>query len=417
MLTRKAVAFGMLGAAGVLLGLGVGNFPVLAAAAAVLAFLMVSLLRRPAPMAAVRGTGPTRFFEGDSRKAQLQLENRGGAPTGLLELYDGLSDRLRVRSGRNRLLAHLGPGNGLRYQYTVEAPLRGYHAMGPLDVREEDVLGFALHERQLTAPEQMAVLPHSEPVEEFASGSRRVRPFPGPRLCRQPGSGNEFYGIRDYIKGDPLRRINWKLLAKRRELMVNEFEKEAISDVIVMVDAREVGTAGTTSCNPLEYAVKGAASLVRYFIAQKDRVGLVLYGSRVEVVPEGTGGRHLETLLAHLTALEGGGDLNFAEAMSLVQPYLAPGTALVVMTPLEFDPTLTARLVELRARGHPLIVLSPGPFQFETVAAGTGDPKYELLRFERQNFMDTLRFFGIEVVDWTPQMKVWELIERCEHAR
>ena len=416
-MTRKAAVYGMLGLAGILLALASRNFQVMAVSLAVLAFMVAALYGRPSSLAAAREPGPTRLFEGDRRRTALEVGNAGGTSTGLVEVYDTVSDRLRVRSGRNRSLALLQPGAALKLQYNVEAPLRGCHSVGPVSVRESDVLGFQNHETVLEGAEELVVLPASENVEDFASGSRRVRPYPGPKLCRRPGGGMDFTSIRDYIKGDPLRRINWKLLARRRKLMVNEFEKEAISDVLLMMDAREVSTAGTTACNPLEYAVKCAASLVRYFIAQKDRVGLVLYGSRVQIVPQGCGGRHRDDLLAHLTYVEGKGETTFGEAMTIVQPFLAPGTAIVIISPLEFDPTLTANAVELWAMGHPLIILAPVPFQFERVATGHGDPKFELLRFERCNFMDTIRSYGIEVVDWTPEMNVYELIQRCEHAR
>jgi uncharacterized protein (DUF58 family) len=417
MMTRKAVVYAALGLSAILLALAVKNFQVLVAGLLVSGFLLVALYRRPTALSASRAPGGHRLFEGDTRQVAVQLENATGRPSGTLEAYDNLSDRLRVGSGQNRALSVLPPMGGLKLRYAVEAPLRGYHPVGPLGVREEEALGFARWETELGGPERLEVLPHIENVEEFASRSRRVRPFPGPMLCRRPGPGMEFYRIRDYIKGDPLRNINWKLLAKRQKLMVNDYEKEALSDVIIIIDAREVGNCGTVSCNPLEYGVKGAASLARYFIYRRDKVGLVIYGRGVESVPPGAGGRHLDTLVAHLTAVQGAGTTTFGEAMRLVQPYLAPGTALVLITPLEFDPTLTPKATELLVSGHPVIILSPGPFQFETVASGTSDPKYRLLQIERQNFLDNLRFFGIEVVDWTPDMKVWELIERCDHAR
>jgi len=417
MMTRKAAMFGMLGLAGVLLALAFRNLQVMAVSLAVIAFVVAALYSRPSPLTVSRETAAGRMFEGDRCRTALAVGNAGGTASGLLEIYDNVSDRMRVRSGRNRAIAVLQPEGALRLHYSLETPLRGCHAIGPVSVREQDLLGFCNHETVIGGTDELVVMPASENVEDFASGSRRVRPYPGPKLCRRPGGGMDFCSIRDYIKGDPLRRINWKLLAKRGELMVNEFEKEAISDVLVIIDAREVSTAGTTSCNPLEYAVKGASSLFRYFIAQKDRVGLVIYGSRVEVVPQGCGGRHLDDLQAHLTYLEGKGSITFGEAMTIVQPYLAPGTAIVVISPLEFDPTLTAKAVELWSMGHPLIILSPVPFQFERVATGRGDPKFELLRFERCNFMDTIRSYGIEVVDWTPEMTVYELIQRCVHAR
>jgi uncharacterized protein (DUF58 family) len=417
MMTRKAVVYAVIGMSAVLLALPARNFQLLVAGLLISGFLLVALFRRPTALTASRAPGGRRLFEGDTRQVAVQVENTASSSSGTLEVYDELSDRLKIGSGQNRAVCVLPPAGGLKLRYGVEAPLRGYHALGPLGVREEESLGFARWETELGGTERLEVLPHTENVEEFASRSRRVRPFPGPMLCRRPGPGMEFYRIRDYIKGDPLRNINWKLLAKRHRLMVNDYEKEALSDVIIIIDAREVGNCGTVSCNPLEYAVKGAASLARYFIFRRDKVGLVIYGRGVETIPPGAGGHHLDTLVAHLTAVEGAGATTFEEAMKLVQPYLAPGTALVFITPLEFDPTLTPKATELLVSGHPIIVLSPGPFQFETVAAGTADPKYRLLRLERQNFMDNLRFFGIEVVDWTPEMKVWELIERCENAR
>ena len=417
MMTRKAVVYALLGLFAVLLAIPTQNYQVLVVGLLLLAFLLVALYRRPTGLAVARSSGGGRLFEGDTRQTDLRVKNITVRTSGLLEVYDDLSDRLRIQSGHNRAVCVLPPAGDLKLRYGVEAPLRGYHSIGPVSVCEEEALGFSRWETPLGDPERLEVLPHTENVEEFASRSRRVRPFPGPMLCRRPGPGMEFYRIRDYIKGDPLRNINWKLLAKRRELMVNDYEKEALSDVIIIIDAREVGNCGTVSCNPLEYGVKGAASLARYFIYRRDKVGLVIYGKGVESIPPGAGGHHLDTLVAHLTAVEGAGTTTFGEAMKLVGPYLAPGTALVLITPLEFDPTLTPKVTELLVSGHPVIILSPGPFQFETVVAGTANPKYRLLRMERQNFMDNLRSFGVEVVDWTPEMKVWELIERCEHAR
>ncbi len=52
----------------------------------------------------------------------------------------------------------------------------------------------------------------------------RTGRFHGVSSVSRPGPGMEFFRIRDYIKGDPLRNINWKLLAKRQKLMVNDYE-------------------------------------------------------------------------------------------------------------------------------------------------------------------------------------------------
>lgn len=98
-------------------------------------------------------------------------------------------------------------------------------------------------------------------------------------------------------------------------------------------------------------------------------------------------------------------------------PYISPGTAIVVITGLEFDKTLRAKLVELFVSGFPLIVISPRPFDFESLATSASALKQGLLLIERQNYMDSLKWYGIDVIDWTPDMNVLELIQRCERVR
>jgi len=416
MITQKAVVFGLIGMTGLLLALAFRSFAAAAASALLLFFVLLGLVGGPSALTANRPPARERLFEGDRRPTSLEVENRGALPSGFLDIYDVLPSKVKVQKGRNGAFTLLGARQGLRSRYTLETPLRGHHTLGPVKVREEDILGLQFHETTIDSFQDIEVLPYAEKVEEFAAQARRIRPFPGPVTFRQPGEGTEFYGIRDYVKGDPLRRINWKVYARRRKLMVNEFEKEALSHVMVIVDAREVNTYGTLSCNPLEYSVKAASSLVRYFIARREQVGLITYGKETTAIEPSCGHGHLDRMLAQLTCLEGGGATPFGDAIKFSMPYISPGTAIVIITGLEFDKTLRPKLVELFVSGFPLILISPRPFDFEGLATSASALKQGLLLLERNNYMDSLKWYGIDVVEWTPDMNLLELIQRCERV-
>ena len=76
--------------------------------------------------------------------------------------------------------------------------------------------------------------------------------YSGATTLKTPGPGMEFYALWEYLPGDSFRSINWKALARTGEMMVNEKTRDAVTDVFVIVDTRDVSRIGTVLKNPLE---------------------------------------------------------------------------------------------------------------------------------------------------------------------
>ena len=74
--------------------------------------------------------------------------------------------------------------------------------------------------------------------------------YSGATTLKTPGPGMEFYALREYLPGDSFRSINWKALARTGEMMVNEKTRDAVTDVFVIVDTRDVTRIGTVLKNP-----------------------------------------------------------------------------------------------------------------------------------------------------------------------
>lgn len=93
----------------------------------------------------------------------------------------------------------------------------------------------------------------------------------------------EFRELREHRPGDPFRRIAWKPSARRGKLLVVETEEKFDTDVWVLLDASLELARGVTGRTPRERSLEHAASLIRARLEAGQRVGLIVYASRVLV--------------------------------------------------------------------------------------------------------------------------------------
>ena len=138
-------------------------------------------------------------------------------------------------------------------------------------VRIKDAFGLFHKEKELHVYNDFLVFPKMEDLKE-------TREIPMPKIftgtvnIRQPSPEFEFYSLREYFEGDSFRAINWSAYTRSGKLMVNELERDAVSDVIIIVDSRAVAETGPVSRNALVYSTRAAASLAKYFLGGRDSV-------------------------------------------------------------------------------------------------------------------------------------------------
>ena len=106
---------------------------------------------------------------------------------------------------------------------------------------------------------------------------------------RGPGVGGDYRGLRDYVPGDSLSRVQWTSWLRLRRLQTKEFESEGAPPAVYRFDA--VPGPGT------EERLGQLAWLVRAGLRRGRSVGLVLPG---QTIPPGTGAAHRRALLAAL---------------------------------------------------------------------------------------------------------------------
>jgi uncharacterized protein (DUF58 family) len=202
---------------------------------------------------------------------QLDVTNVG-AQTGLLLVEEHVPWALGHRP--RFVLDAMQPGWHRRFEYPVQAEVRGIYEVGPMTVRIADPFGMVELHRAFTRTSTLVVVPATEPLPPIplrgawtGSGDNRPRPF-------STGSTADVT-VREYVHGDDLRRVHWRSTARTGELMVRREEQPWQSRCTLFIDNRERSHRGTGPDSSLERAVTVAASIGVHLSAQGFQVRLV----------------------------------------------------------------------------------------------------------------------------------------------
>ncbi len=187
-------------------------------------------------------------------------------------------------------------------------------------------------------------------VEGFLSGMHRSPYF---------GQSVEFRQHREYVPGDDLRHVDWKVWARQDRVYVKQYEEDTNLRCTLLVDVSNSMAYGNGALNKYEYACTLAASLAYLVLKQNDTVGCVVFDDRIRMtVPVRSKRTHIHSVIESL-------DANTPRDKTDLYPIfrtVAEGTPrrgmMVVISDLLADTDGTTRgLKLLRQRGHDVLVL------------------------------------------------------------
>ena len=333
----------------------------------------------------------THVFPGDEVELTMTVENRKPLPVPWLQVTEFLpsgllpasEDRVtrRAYAGGSEIVetVSLNGYERVKLRHKVTARHRGFFALGPTDMRSGDLFGlFGSVRRDQRSPEGITVYPAIVPLDHWSIQAANpmgdvVNPY---TLVDDPSRPRS---TRDYVPGDPLKRVDWKVSAKRDNLTVRTFDRSVSNDVVILHESTttEVAWQGCRY-DVLEASVCGAASIAARCIQAGYRVGFIGNGVR-------TGRGSFPTIAPSESAGQLQGIL---QSLAMVQPWSF--RRLDLMAQERTGHVLTARagillvaglvteglrryLQTCNARGHKVTIVwvgrdDPPQFSFATVA-------------------------------------------------
>ena len=360
-----------------------------------------------------------RIIENNNAKIELNISNKGSAIS-FLEISDRLPDRVELEEGSNYILTSLKKDESITIQYMINCPIRGYYKIGPTHLRVTDCFGFFYKEKIIDNKKMLSVIPSIDDLGDIKPKSRSGI-YPGFVHGKHSGIGTEFYGLREYTTTDTFKNINWKAFARWNKPMVNEYELESITSVIIILDSRINQNIGSVKNNPLEFNIKAAASIASHFLKKRDQVGLIIYGKsngKIHWIYPESGKKQLDKIITALIETEPDGEFTLDSMTRQAIMHLIPRKGLIILlSSLEDDESIPRAIENIRARGYNLIVISPSPYDIE-YSLGSYDTysnlAYNILSLRRKNLITRIRKTGAIVVDWNPSIPLSLTLKEVE---
>lgn len=274
-MTTRGRAFVAAGATALLCAVALGQDDLVRVGALLLLLPLVTAFyvgRSRYRLGLVRSVSPAQVEAGKEARVQLDLTNDGRTPTGLLLLEDQLPYVLGTRP--RFVIDRMGAGRRRSVGYVVRSDVRGRYVVGPLSVRLGDPFGLIELSRTFTSTTSLVVVPKVVPLPPIplsgawtGSGDNRPRAF---------ASGSaEDVTVREYRRGDDLRRVHWRSSAHVGELMVRREEQPWQSRATLFLDNRRLAHRGRGAASSLEHAVSAAASVAVHLVRRGFVVRLV----------------------------------------------------------------------------------------------------------------------------------------------
>lgn len=279
----------------------------------------------------------------------------------------------------SRVLTFLRGRQKRSYTARTWLTARGGFLLGPTRITSGDPFGIFKTSRVFPARNTLVVLPMQFHMDQFISPTGIL---PGGKAIRRKSIDITPHasGVREYVPGDPMKRIHWPTSIRRDRLMVKEFEQDPQAEVWLFLDThRDVHVARPTEETELspiddllllrrrtvkmlpstmEYSVTIAASLSHYFIEQRRSVGLVTASEReCRVITADRGERQEAKLLEALSFLQPESNFTLPSLVSAQMQQLPQGSSAILITPMVWPELLLAVDGLQRRNLRPVVVL------------------------------------------------------------
>ncbi|BCW59471.1 DUF58 domain-containing protein [Arthrobacter sp. StoSoilB20] len=305
------------------------------------------------------------------------------------------------------------PGERRRMRVALVPRRRGDLESPHITIRSWGPLGLAARQRTRGLPGHLRVLPPFHSKRHLPSKLRKLRELDGKAAVQIRGAGTEFDSLRDYVRGDDVRSIDWRATARRTSVVVRTWRPERDRRVVIVLDTSRTAAARIQDEPRLDTGIE--AALLLSVLAERggDRVDFLAYDRRLRArVESASKGNMLGQLVQAMAPLEAELiELDWQQVPGQVRAVSAHRSLVVLLTALDGgapEEGLLPTVAQL-SRQHVVVVasvrdplLAAMKEERTTASQVFRAAAAERALLERAAVTAQLRQLGAEVVDAEP---------------
>ena len=354
-----------------------------------------------------------RFSNGDENEVSIRVESSYTYPVSL-EVIDEIPIVFQKRDVDFRTKLQANEGKTITYR--LRPTRRGVYSFGYVRVFVTGRIGLVSRRYTCSEPLDIKVYPSYLMLHQYEllAMSDNLTEL-GIKRIRRVGHHTEFEQIKEYVKGDDYRTINWKASARRHELMVNVYQDERSQQIYNVIDKGRVMQQAFRGMTLLDYAIN--ASLVLSYVAMRkeDKAGLVTFDEHFDTfVPASRQPGYMQTLLENLYSQQTTfGETDFSALCVHLNKHVGKRSLLVLYTNFSSIGSMNRQLSYLKQLNHRhrlLVVFFEDADLKEYIAQPAKDTEgyyrhviAEKFAYEKRLIVSTLKQHGIYSLLTTPE--------------
>ncbi|MDR0230054.1 MAG: DUF58 domain-containing protein [Flavobacteriaceae bacterium] len=300
--------------------------------------------------------------------------------------------------------------------YNLLPTERGVYEFGKLNIYVSTPLGLISKRYMYAEAANTACYPSFIQMKKYDLMAFSKNKFAfGLKKIRKIGNTTEFEQIKEYVLGDDIRTINWKATAKKRELMVNQFQDENTQSIYCLIDKGRAMQMPFNGLSLLDYAINATLALSNVILKKSDRVGMMTFSNTIDnKIPAENKKTQLHKIMEQLYHVK----TNFSESdysrlYAQVKHSITHRSLLILFTNFETMANLERQLPYLRAlaKNHLLVVVFFENTELSKLASKRAKNVDEIFdkviaekfTFEKRLIVNELTKYGIQSVLTKPE--------------
>lgn len=295
---------------------------------------------------------PDRFSMGDDNKVILLFQNHYHFPVNI-SVIDELPVQFQERKWLRKLRMETKGKSMLEYK--LRPVTRGEYVFHDINVYVQAPLGLVKRRYIFPAQHTVKVYPSFVQMRRYQllAVSNRLQEA-GVKKIRRIGHSLEFEQIKDYVRGDDYRTINWKATARKGNLMVNSFTDERSQQVYCLINKGRVMKMPFDNLTLLDHAINASLVLSNVALIRQDKAGLITFEREIDTfLPADKKPTQMNLILESLyrqqtTFLEP----DFEKLFSVIRNRITNRSLLILFTNFESLESLNRALPALKRMAH-----------------------------------------------------------------
>jgi uncharacterized protein (DUF58 family) len=302
---------------------------------------------------------PEKFSNGDPNPVRLYLRSQYAFPVDL-KLIDEVPVQFQQRDLSYRL--HLPARETGSVSYELRPVKRGEYHFGELLAYVNGPLSLVRRRFRFDASQMVPVYPSYLQMRRYQlmAISNRLTEV-GVKQIRRLGHTSEFEQIKEYVRGDDYRTVNWKATARSGKLMVNQYMDERSQQVYCLIDESRVMKMPFEGMTLLDYAVNASLVISNIAIYRQDKAGLLTFSDRISaMVPAAARATQMNRILEVLYRQEPRFlEADYGRLYTYLKRHLTHRALLILFTNFESVQAMRRQLPYLQqlSKAHLLLVV------------------------------------------------------------